>query len=773
MFMIANELLAINLQANANKLKVALVRHQQGQLDQAEIIYKEILQTQPQHFDALQLLATIATQRKDSVVAVELFDQALKINPNNPSVLNNRGIALLDLRYPELALDSYDQALMMQSDNAEVLNNRGNALRDLHRFEQALDSYDRALSIKQDYAEALYNRGNILRDLKRPEQALDSYDQALAIQPDYAEALNNRGSVLSDLKRTEQALDSYDRALLINPDHAETLYNRGNVLHDLNRLQQALGSYDRALMINPDYVEALNNLGNTLRDLNRPELALVSYDRALIIQSDNTETLYNRGNALRDLYRFKQALNSYDRALTINPNYDFLYGTWLHTKLSICDWIEVDSQVSALLEKVERGEKASPPFTILAISNSLSLQKKAAEIYVRAKLSINHLHLELPKPPEHDKIRIGYFSADFRNHPASFLMVELFEAHDRSKFELTAFSFGPDTKDEMRSRIAEAFDRFIDVSNQSDKDVAMLARTLEIDIAVDLGGHTQGCRTRIFALRAAPIQVNYLGYPGTMGAEYIDYIIADTTIIPEAEQQYYSEKIAYLPCFQANDTKRRIADKAPTRSELGLPQTGFVFCCFNNNYKITPSTFDGWMRILRQVEGSVLWLFEDNPKAASNLRNEAMRREVNTERLIFTKRFPLAEYLAMYRMADLFLDTLPFNGGATASDALWAGLPVLTCFGNSFASRMASSLLNAIHLPELVTSTPEAYEALAVELATKTDKLMKIKNKLAEQRLTTPLFNTQLFTQHIEAAYTEMYDRYQSDLAPEHISVSV
>jgi predicted O-linked N-acetylglucosamine transferase (SPINDLY family) len=652
------------------KLEAALVLHRQGQLDQAEILYKEILRSHPRHFDALQLLATIELQRMNSVAAVELFDQALKINPNHAISLNNYGASL--------------------------------------------------------------------GRLKRYEDALDSFDRALAIKPDYTEALNNRGMVLHDLKRHEEALGSFDRALMINRNYAEALSNRGNALLALKRHEEALDSYKRALMVKPDYVEASINLGN----------------------------------AFSELKRYEEAVGSYGCALAIQPDYAFLYGIWLHAKMKICDWADVDDHFSRLFEKVERMEKASRPFPFLAISSSAALQKKAAETWIKAKHPINDALLNMPKVPKHGKIRIGYFSADFHNHPGSYLMAGMFEEHDKSMFELTAFSFGPDTQDKIRQRISAAFDRFIDVRNLSDKEVAMLARDLEIDIAVDRKGFTKYCRTGIFALRAAPVQVSYLAYPGTMGAGYIDYLIADATIIPEADQQHYSEKIAYLPnSYQGNDAKRRISDRVFTKAELGLPETGFVFCCFNNNYKITPSTFTAWMRILNQVEGSVLWLFEDNAKAASNLRKEAVLRGINSERLVFAKRMPLAEHLARHRMADLFLDTLPYNAHTTASDALWAGLPVLTCLGKTFAGRVAAGLLNAIHLPELITTTPESYEAVAIELANNPDRLRKIKQKLVDNRLTTPLFDTRLYTRHIEAAYMEMYERYRADLALGHIYV--
>jgi predicted O-linked N-acetylglucosamine transferase (SPINDLY family) len=352
-------------------------------------------------------------------------------------------------------------------------------------------------------------------------------------------------------------------------------------------------------------------------------------------------------------------------------------------------------------------------------------------------------------------------------------MAELFERHDRDKFELVAFSFGPDANDGMRRRVLAAFDQFVDVRYRSDRDIALLARNMEIDIAVDLKGFTSDARVGIFAYRAAPLQVSYIGYPGTMAAGYIDYLIADRTLIPSTSQKHYSEKIAYLPnTYQVNDRKRAIAVKAFSREELDLPPAGFVFCCFNNNYKIAPATFDGWMRILKQVDGSVLWLLGDNPTAVHNLRKEAESRGVSAKRLIFAERMPMAEHLARHRAADLFIDTLPCNAHTTASDALWVGLPLITLMGESFASRVAASLLKAIGLPELVATSQEQYEALAIELAANAERLSQIRQKLERNRLIAPLFDTQLYTRHIEAGYTQMYERYHADLPPDHIIVT-
>lgn len=732
---------AANAQVSAQVqaiFKKALAVHQEGRLTQAHVLYEQVLQMQPRHSDALHLMGVIAVQTNDPGRAVELIGQAIDINPNNALAYYNRGIALHSLKQLEAAIQSFDQAI----------------------------------ALEPGYAAAYNNRGNALGDLKQHEAAIQSFDQAIALEPGYAEAYYNRGVALRELRQHEAALQNYDRAISLMPEDADAYHSRGVVLRDLKRYVSAIQSFDQAIALRPDYAEAHNNRGVALREIMQYEDALQSYGKAIALQPDAADAYSNRGDLLLVLKQHEAAIQSFDQAIALKPDCEFLYGMRLHAKMQICDWRDTGAQFVQLAEKIERNEKASYPFLVLSLLGIPSLQRKAAQIWAEAECPISHALPAISKRPKKNKIRIGYFSADFHDHPVSFLTAELFETHDRPRFELTAFSFGPDKNDGMRKRVAAAFDKFIDVRDKSDKDVATLARSLEIDIAVDLGGFTKGGRAGIFAMRAAPLQVSYLGYLGTMGAECIDYLIADSTLVPHEYQQHYSEKIVYLPSYQANDSRRRIADREFTREELGLPQTGFVFCCFNNNYKITPCTFDGWMRILKQVEGSVLFLYAGNELAPINLRKEASLRGVDAERLIFGKRLSMPDYLARYRMADLFLDTLPYNAGTTASDALWAGLPVLTCAGEAFSSRVAASLLTSICLPELITSTQEEYEALAVDLAIHPEKLRQIRHKLENNRLTTPLFDTQRFTRNIEAAFTAMYDRYQADLPPEHIYIN-
>jgi predicted O-linked N-acetylglucosamine transferase (SPINDLY family) len=443
-----------------------------------------------------------------------------------------------------------------------------------------------------------------------------------------------------------------------------------------------------------------------------------------------------------------------------------LYANYLFTKLSICDWQNLDNELAELSTHIAASLQTARPFSLLGLIDDPALQRQAAENWTQSKDPQNPALGNIGKYPAHSKIRIGYFSADFRNHAVSYLCAELFEKHDRNRFEIIAFSLAdPQIKDSMRLRLEAGFDQFIDLHTHSDLQVAQLARKMQIDIAVDLSGHTRGGRPGIFALRAAPLQVSYIGYLGTMGAEYMDYLLADPVIIPKANRKYYTENILYLPSYQVNDTQRQIAEKTFTRQQLGLPEQGFVFCCFNNNYKISPATFRCWMQILNKVTDSVLLIFSECEQVMQHLKAAASQQSIDPQRLVFAERLPLPDYLSRYRQADLFLDTWPYNAGTTGSDALWAGLPLLTCPGAAFPSRIAASLLTAIGLEELIAANQDEYVKLAIEMANQPEKLATIRQKLAVNRLTSPLFDINGFCKHIEAGYTQIYQRYRDGLA--------
>jgi predicted O-linked N-acetylglucosamine transferase (SPINDLY family) len=779
--------------------------HQQGRLDDARLCYERALQVQPRHFFAQYLLGVIAYQTGEPAQSVALIRSAIRIDPRYAKAHNHLGNALLAMGEFESAIESYCAAVALDPNYAEAMCNRGNAYFDLGEFATAIESFDQAIDVRPGhtlaytnrglcqlslgrYAEALADfdtvialdannaeahnyKGHALRESENLHAALGSYETAIALRTDYAEALNGRGSTFAAMKEYETALQSYDAAIRCRPDFAEAHLNRGNVLKELCRWQEALASYGRALHFKADLAEAYLNRGNVQRELRHWRAALVSYDHALELKPDLAEAYFGRGNTRRHLGDKELAVADFDRAATLKPDFDFLQGLARHVRMGLCDWRGMESDVAEICARIERGEAGAPPFPLLALVGSPALQRRAAEIWVRETCPAEHVSPAQPRYARHERIRVGYFSADFRNHPVAYLAAGLFEAHDRSRFEVIAFSLGPDTRDEMTQRLKEAFEHFVDVSQRSDQQIAGLAGAMELDIAVDLGGFTEGGRPGVFSRRAAPLQLSYLGYLGTMGAPYIDYLIADAITVPADAREHYTEKILYLPSFQANDSKRRAADKSFGREELGLPARGFVFCCFNSPYKITPEVFAAWMRILGRVPGSVLLLHADGPAVERNLRAEALRRGADPARLIFGGWLPQPEYLARYRAADLFLDTLPYNAGTTASDALWAGLPVMTCVGEAIAGRVAASLLTAVGLPELITSTLQRYEDLAVDLAHDPERLAAIKRKLIDGRVTAPLFDTERFTRQFETGLSMVYERYQAGLAGEHLVV--
>lgn len=704
-------------------------------------------------------------------LAGKLCAQVLVAQADNVHALSLLGIIRAQSGRADEAATLLQRVAIAMPTNPVAHNNYGNVLRGLRRFEEATESYDRAIELDRGYAEAYNNRGAALAALNRQDAALDSYSSAVRLRADYAEAHYNRGITLYELGRVNEALECYVRALAIQPRFTEALYNQGVALQDLRQLDGAVRSYRAAIQANGSFAQAHNNLGVVLRDLGHTDQALECFARALQINPALVEAYLNRGHTFAVLMRPEEALVSYDTALKFTPERAWLYGAWLYAKMQLCDWTGMHEAIAGLFPRVDAGRQAIQPLITVAISDDLRFQSHVAEIAAAA-----YGPAAVPPPPPRRRreiIRLGYYSADFHDHATANLAVGLFELHDRSQFEVVALSIGPDRDDPMRQRLLSAFDRFIDVRQRSDQEVAQLSRELEIDIAIDLKGYSRDARPGIFMQRAAPIQVNYLGFPGTMAADCIDYLIADATVIPEPSRPHYSEKIVYLPhSYQVNDRKRAPAAPEPSRSELGLEPDAFIFCCFNSPYKITPQVFDRWMRILKEVPASLLWLYADNPATAANLRREATQRGIEEARLRFAGPVRQAQHLARQPAADLFLDTFPCGAHTTASDALWMGLPVLTRLGQSFQSRVSASLLQATGMPELITGTDNQYEAMAVALATDPARMAAIRARLLANRLTTPLFNTELYTRYLEQAYRQMDQRYRAGLSPADIEIS-
>jgi protein O-GlcNAc transferase len=721
-------------------LSQALSLHQAGRLSEAEDLYRRVLAIDPRQFDGRHLLGLVHFQRGDCDEAIRQFDLALAIKPDVAAAHNSRAAALNGLKRFDEAVACCDRALALKPDFAEALTNRAFALVELKRFDEALTSCDEAIALRPDLAEAFNNRGNALKDLDRPNDALACYDRAIALRPDYGEAFNNRANALNQLRRFDEALESAQRAIALKPDLAQAYYNRGISLHERKRFEEALSSYDAAIARAPDYAEAL----------------------------------VNRGTALLDLRRYDEACASYARALALDPGQKYLKGMHLHARMLICDWTHFDAERAELNRAVGEGALGSLPFHLLPCSSDPQIQLTCAKSFIQDKIGASFVPLWRGERYSHARVRLAYLSSDFGDHPVSLLAAGLFEHHDRSRFETIAISSGPATPSAMRVRLETAFDRFVDARELGDLEVARLVRDLEIEIAVDLNGNTDGARPAVFARRPAPVQVNYLGYAGTMGKSHWDYILADRFVIPEDFRRAYVEHVVELPgSFMVNDDRRKISERLPSRALAGLPEYGFVFCCFNNAYKITPDIFDVWMRLLRQIEGSVLWLSSLHAAGAANLRREARARGVAADRLVFAPKVARNEdHLARIRLADLFVDTLYYNAHVTAADALWAGVPVLTCSGATFASRVAGSLLGAVGLPELITASLADYETLALRLARDPALLSSLRQRLARNRESFPLFDTARFARHIEAAYKTMWDRSRRGEPPRAFAVA-
>ena len=600
--------------------------------------------------------------------------------------------------------------------------------------------------------EVMVNYANLLAQMGRHAEALTQYDQALALRSNFFEALYNRGNLLLEINRAAEALADFDRVAAVRPDVPGVWNNRGSALRGLRRHGEALASYERAVALAPGHINALTNRAIALFDLRRLDLALGAADAALAVQKGFAEALYVKGNILRDLGRLVEAQACYQQVMTVAPGHALALNGLAQVTAGLCDWEAMTALTPRLASDISGGRSLIQPFVMMGYSEDAALLRRCAENYVH--------HVAPRQPPVsgksygHDRIRLAYLSADFHQHPTAQLMAELFERHDRSRFEVSAFAFGPDDNSAMRKRLAAAFEHFQDVRGLSDSEVAKLLREREIDIAVDLNGHTHEARPGIFSHHPAPVQVNYLVYPGTTGASFMDYVLADRIVLPLDQQPHFSEKIVHLPgCYQANDATR-VLPAAPSRAEAGLPSDAFVFCCFNNSWKIAAPVFDIWMRLLQQLPGSVLWLL-DSP-AADNLCAQAEARGVDAARLVFAPRADPDAHLARHQLADLFLDTLPYNAHTTCSDALWAGLPVITCYGKAFHGRVAASLLKAIDMPELVATRPEDYEALALELAQSPALLKATREKLIRNRCTTALYDSEAFRKNIEAAYEAM-----------------
>ena len=792
-------------QKRLQDLQQAVALHKAGRLEEATVIYKALLKRDPRDFDANMYLGMVLVQQQDFDTAVMRLQTATRVNPKSALAQCNLGVALQSVQRYSDAAAAFSQALAIKPDFADPLIKLPHALYLAGQYEDALVAYNNVLAVKPDPI-LLNDKGCLLRDMRRYADAETVLRQALSLRPDYLVARINLAHVLFDAQDYSGAVDAYHHVLGQDPKHADAraghikslkaldrdeelegailmaleddpnnsgvLLDLGHLLRKKKQFSEAIDVYARAAACGDENPEVFFYWGMLLYDLGRYDAAAEAYGHLLRLDPDNGAAYQGRAEALRRLGRVEESLADFQRAIALLPNDLSLAVSALHAQMKVCDWREY-SKAEQLLARLRQDDRAVLlPFPLVALPSSAEDQMLCAKRYVERRIATQYSAWEKPDYG-HKKIRVAYVSADFHKHATLVLMAGMFEMHDKDRFEVIAISIGRDDGSVLRQRVVSAVDEFIDANRMSDEAIIALLAEKECDIVVDLKGFTMDARATLFAGRHAPIQVAYIGYPGTCALPNIDYFIGDAvTITPEIEP-FFTEKIVYLPhSYQVNDNKRFAPTDIPSRAAQGLPEDAFVFCSFNNNYKFTPDVFAVWMNILRRVDNSVLWLLQDNQLMMDNLRAAAASHGIDPARLIFAPHALLDDHIARLACADLFLDSLPCNAHTTASDALWAGLPVLTCPGQTFAGRVAASLLTAIEMPELIVSDMQAYEDLAVTLAQDSEKYRALRDKLAAKRTSAPLFDTLATTRAIERAYEEMMRRFRAGQAPDHIRVT-
>jgi uncharacterized protein (TIGR03032 family) len=708
---------------------------QTGQLDRAATLCQQILQRYPQTAQAWHLLGLCSLQQGQHAVALAHLEKAIALEPNKAEFHNHAGVVHYQLGNFEAGISCYQQALVLQPQSIDTRYNLALGLQKLGRLDEAIQEYRQLIAQQPHHAPALYQLGNIFQQQDRFVEAIAHYRQTIAIQPQHAQAWYSLGVALQAQGEATNALAAYQQALTINPRYAEAHTNLGILYQERGQATQAIARFSQALALKPDYIPALINLGNV---------------RLRLEQLSEAETTYRK-------------------VLSLDPNNLNGLDGLLKTLLETCQWSEIEALTRRLWEAFQNQPGEISPYTTLFLPLSAAQQQAIAQKIARAteKKVANlrrHLNFTFQKAAgenSQSKIRLGYVSGDFRDHAVAQLMLRLFELHDRQDFEVFAYSLGPDDGSKYRQKLMADCDCFRDISKLTAASSAQQIHQDDIDILIDLAGYTEYACSEIFALRPAPLQINYLGYPGTLGADYIDYIITDPVVTPPALANYFTEQCLYLTdSYQINNNQQPLPGEIPSKASLGLPEDTFVYCCFNKVSKIEPTIFAAWMRILRQVHNSVLWLLEASSEAQKHLTAAAKSVGIAPERLIFASRLPNAQHLKRLQAADLFLDTLYYNAHVTASDALWVGVPLLALPGETFASRVTASLLNAVGLPELITSNLEEYEYMAVHLANHPDELEYLKDKLVKNRLHTPLFDTPRTVRQLEETYRRIWQIY-------------
>jgi predicted O-linked N-acetylglucosamine transferase (SPINDLY family) len=750
----------------------ALESWQSGNHSRAATLCDATIERNPAHADAYRLLAEIEIARGRSSEAIAACRRVAELAPRDAANLRRLAVLMSQRRKPDAAISLLERSLEIEPDSARALNNLGNLLIEVGRPGEALPYLQRALSLQPDYPSALNNCANALACLNRFDEAIELYGRALALNARFFEAQMNLARTLETAKRVSAALTAFSRAVELDPAHAPAHAGRARALTAMGEDMEAIAAHRQSLQLNPQDPTGFVQMGQLMLARGFFTTAHSAFSAALELLPGSLAAEAGRVKALLALNRHEAAIPAIAALRRLAPDNDYLQGHQLHAQLQCADWRDYGQETTNITERVRRGEKADLPLSFIAHNESPADHYACAAIFTSDRLPAGITSVRRSTRAHPATLRIAYLSPDFRDHPVAQLMTGVVEAHDESRVETYAFSAGPDDGSETRLRIKLAFDHFEEVATLSDSSLAERMADLSIDIAVDLAGHTMGSRTMALALRPAPVQVAYLGFPGTLGADFIDYIIADRQVIPESAEQYYAEKVIYLPGSYLPGVLAPAGGQLPTRAAVGLPTAGFVYCCFNAHHKISPPVFDVWMRILTAVPDSIAWLRDGPAVVKNNLAREAERRGVDPARLVYAPKLAtLSDHCARLGLADLFLDTSPYNAHTTASDALAAGVPLLSLCGKTFAGRVATSLLYSCGLEQLSVETAAEYERLAIELALNPQRLAEIKLRLLQMRETGPLFDTQRHCRHLETAYEAIWARYQRGESPSGLSI--
>jgi len=636
----------------------------------------------------------------------------------------------------------------------ELLFNEAKKLHINGKIKDAQVIYLRLLKTNSKNSNLLFLLGTTYVQLKNFSKGKEFLNTSININNSFPESYNSRGIIFAEEGDYLNAIKDYDKALSLKKDYYDAHLNKAVALKNVSKFKEAIKYLELCIKLKPKDFKIYNNLGNISKDLKKYNSAKKYYTEAIKLNQNFAEAYSNRGELLQLYFNeFEKAIEDYSASIKINENLNYIRGKRLQARMTLNDWKDYNQEIKIIKDDIKKQKKTIHPFAHMSLMDDPNQQKNITELY----LENNYLTPSKKKISfKNDKIIIGYFSAEFHNHPVMHLILDVFKNHNKSEFKIYGFSIGP-TKDEWTEKVKKYFDKFIDVSDMSDSDISSLTKELKLDIAINLTGLTLNARNNIFIKQLATKQVNYLGYPGTMGSKCYDYIIADKIVIPEEDKKYYSEEVIYMPnCYQANQEKIEISDKNLNKKDLGLPEDKFIFACFNNSYKITPSIFKRWMNILKKCDSSILWLLQDKELGRQNLWKEAEIEGVDKTRIIFAGRVPLKDHLKRLEFIDLFLDTFPYNAHTTASETIRARVPILTLKGKSFPSRVASSILTNVGLENLIVSNLDDYETKAVSLANNYKDIESFKNHLSQEKNLNKLFNSKVFTKDLEKIYKKI-----------------